>query len=377
MKKVGTITTAVGLLALGIALLVHSINPGVEWLSNPIKWWPLLLIGLGIEILVKRIRTEDKDMKIDPLIVVFFLGILAAGCYNLMKTEIVDSGVLGWKNQSTHHYLEQAALNGVKQISVESLRGEVVLRQSTDGKVKAETDLSLRSNRKIVFPNNLLSISQEGDKIVIREQGSELPSYFHQINTRTVIYLPPIIPVSIESVDQLDGGNISNPLTVSDVSDLELSDLASGLNVNSDSGQIVVRNARGKVQVNSNDGQIRLYNIPAGVQLAIDSGNIDLSEVYGKIDVTSDSGNVNLRNIKAPNADCHIRNHEGNIDLSSGQLTDCRLMAVVGEGNLVMPQWISVPNNQASESIKTVNYTFGKGNKSIELLIDQGTITVR
>ena len=101
MKKVGRITTALGLLTLGVLLLIEQVYPAQTWAANPLRWWPLLLIGLGIELLYWRAIKQEIEMKIDPLILILLLAIFCAGLYNQARVHVMDSGILGCKQTLT------------------------------------------------------------------------------------------------------------------------------------------------------------------------------------------------------------------------------------------------------------------------------------
>ena len=57
VHRVGSITTGISLIALGIAVLLHLIFDLIsyEWIF---RMWPLILIGLGIELLLSNFSKE-------------------------------------------------------------------------------------------------------------------------------------------------------------------------------------------------------------------------------------------------------------------------------------------------------------------------------
>lgn len=118
MKKVGSISTAIGLLGLGVLLLVEQVYPTQTWAANPLRWWPLLLIGLGIELLYWRAIKQETEMKIDPLILIFLLAIFCAGLYSQARVHLMDSGILGWKYNSTKSYEVRDVTSGIQPLEV-------------------------------------------------------------------------------------------------------------------------------------------------------------------------------------------------------------------------------------------------------------------
>ncbi|MDO4966505.1 MAG: DUF5668 domain-containing protein [Lachnospiraceae bacterium] len=60
IRRVGTVTAGLALIAVGIVYLIKITFPVVE-LVTLMKFWPFFLIVLGIEILVEHIRAGSSD----------------------------------------------------------------------------------------------------------------------------------------------------------------------------------------------------------------------------------------------------------------------------------------------------------------------------
>ena len=68
MRKVGTISSSVGLIFYGIWMIVTQNDKILA--SEVFKWWPVLFIVIGIEILILHgIRSTDKKVGFNPLII--------------------------------------------------------------------------------------------------------------------------------------------------------------------------------------------------------------------------------------------------------------------------------------------------------------------
>lgn len=92
-KRVGTITMALCLIALGILIFVSQIS-GVSALNISLKIWPLMLISLGLEILYYRFvfKDEDLDIKYDIFSIFLITIVLLTnlGIYTLVEIGIVE-----------------------------------------------------------------------------------------------------------------------------------------------------------------------------------------------------------------------------------------------------------------------------------------------
>jgi hypothetical protein len=88
VNKVGSLTAAIGLIALGSALLLNNLFPALKALSNPLQWWPLLLIGLGTEILIKFGRCRESKISVDSIMVILLLVIWLARIYDTLRISL-------------------------------------------------------------------------------------------------------------------------------------------------------------------------------------------------------------------------------------------------------------------------------------------------
>lgn len=93
IKRVGTITFAVSLIALGILIFVSQISSNYT-LELALKLWPLTLIMLGGEILWNRYRSKEEDVVIKydllSIFLVFIVLFTNLGLYTLLEIGIID-----------------------------------------------------------------------------------------------------------------------------------------------------------------------------------------------------------------------------------------------------------------------------------------------
>jgi len=93
INRVGTITMAIILIALGVIIFIAQIS-GTTAIDLIMKLWPLMLILLGSEILYYRFISKDKDtvIKYDILSIFLVMIILFTnlGLYTLVEIGIID-----------------------------------------------------------------------------------------------------------------------------------------------------------------------------------------------------------------------------------------------------------------------------------------------
>lgn len=64
-KRVGTLTSGITLVAAGIIFLIYTLVPRTTILIQSFKFWPIILISLGVETLIKATRKEGDGYKFD------------------------------------------------------------------------------------------------------------------------------------------------------------------------------------------------------------------------------------------------------------------------------------------------------------------------
>ena len=80
IHRVGSITTGIALITAGIAFILH-IFFGLISYEMIFKLWPIILIGLGIELLISNLRTDkiiyDKAAIFLLIVMTFFAMCMA------------------------------------------------------------------------------------------------------------------------------------------------------------------------------------------------------------------------------------------------------------------------------------------------------------
>nr|WP_297706085.1 DUF5668 domain-containing protein [uncultured Butyrivibrio sp.] len=78
VHRVGSITTGISMIALGIAVLLHLIFDLIsyEWIF---RMWPLILIGLGIELLLSNFSKEKIIYDKAAIFLMFLVSFFAIG----------------------------------------------------------------------------------------------------------------------------------------------------------------------------------------------------------------------------------------------------------------------------------------------------------
>ena len=91
-KRVGTISMAIVLIAMGVLIFVSQINQ-ISALDMALKLWPSILILLGLEILYYRFIYKDEVVvkyDIFSIFIVFTILMVNLGLFAIIETGILD-----------------------------------------------------------------------------------------------------------------------------------------------------------------------------------------------------------------------------------------------------------------------------------------------
>lgn len=280
MKRVGTFTSAVGLIFLGIMLIIHkSMNSSGKALGAILlKWWPVLIVMLGIEILVastaaRRSEAVIKRLQLNVIVIPVILLFIGVGYWERgLPISESSSGtwrspgnILDWGRlsnlgrtmnvQSTRERILRSSsiLDGnIKCFSYKARCGNVELRVSKDGKIKVESKIYVDRDSSLKAWS--MEAARDGDTTSVNLDQDEIKK------ADTVLYVPDRGTIKLE----LDSGNIT------------------------DTGLAAFSNISYEVQQSSGNVELRGG---AEAKLHVDSGNMKLRDI-GKISIDGSSGTV-------------------------------------------------------------------------------------
>lgn len=77
-RRVGTLTAGLSLIAAGVLFLIHIFWPGLLAPEIVFGLWPLILIGVGIELLIFRFKPSEQAPKFDWVSVILVVVLVLA-----------------------------------------------------------------------------------------------------------------------------------------------------------------------------------------------------------------------------------------------------------------------------------------------------------
>ncbi len=332
--KQRSIAGPVVLIAIGVVFLIHNIRPEFSFWQNFARYWPFLVIGIGVlrlaEVLVdagrgKPIQTRGSrgGFGVGGLIIVCV--VLWAAGHNRQYIHVGN-----WNNGSLEIFGEQydypisqkGATDGVTLLILDNLRGNITVTGSDDLEYKAEGRKTIRAYNKNEADSAdakcPLIFTKEGNQLVVRMDESQVTS-----DRRVSADMDLRVPRGVTMEARGKSGDIS---------------------VNSLSGSVTIASDRGDVRLSEIGGNVKVSMTRSALIRAVDmKGNVDLDgrgsdmqlqNIAGQVTINgSYSGTMDFKNLskplhfQSPQTDMRVERLPGSLTLDLG---DLRATNVVG-----------------------------------------------
>jgi len=212
-KRVGTISMAIVLIALGVLIFYSQINK-VSTLNIALKLWPLILILLGLEILYYRfIYKEDVIVKYDILSIFIVFAILIAnlGIFALTETGLL-SKIRVYAITDNYHLdmdvNEYIVGENIKKIIFDEYTDQLSIRAVDNNIItgSAKVDISAPSKEEAFKykDQELFQFKEVGDTIYVslKDNGSNPIGYFRPYDIS--LNLPKDVDVELRNCNSID-----------------------------------------------------------------------------------------------------------------------------------------------------------------------------
>jgi hypothetical protein len=347
MKRIGTITTAVGLICYGMLLILYRINSVLS--EEIIKLWPALIILLGIEVLLNRIfnNSEQRRRFNGWAIVVVILFAVTDGGF------VVKNNIPRWGHFSD-------PLSFTFDIDSENVPISTSL-ECNKQKVKFKTN------------NANIDIKKSSGNSLKFEGSAKLTSKVDEYN----IDVRTDTDTIILDLDKGDIKRVSGTLYIPDNIDLYVD--VNNLNIDNDdnfnNGSIFIDSNNGKIDIQKfKKATIEAGNSDVNIKdiyeskMKLNNGKVDIEGEAPIIDINGGNGKVSIDNNKTK--DIKVSNNNGIISLKTKE-KNFNIDARVNTGS------ININDKKTTGSKASVNQTIGSDENKIKLQCDSGKIDVK
>ena len=349
MRKIGTISASMGLIFLGIWMLIYRENASLG--DIVIRFWPILIILLGIEVLIFSRKKEDGsrpsfNFLIIPILIIFLFINLFQG--------------LGTEISKGFHFNNRFNLSGIFDDARYKLTSSTKVLDSYG------SDFTFEAN------NEDIAVKKSSDKNItiqadVYTDRSNLGSYNINEDKEELGYNVKINEDYVKKVKVT--------LTIPDGLNLNIK----GDNVNINSSDDMVET---KVTLTGDNGNVNLSKM-SSIKADFDNGSfnlkditsIDLKSNNGKADVKGnaetvnlafDNGKLNVNNNICKNV--NIKCGNGVIDLTTED-KNINVDAQLGTGTCSV--------NNIKNINKGISTSYGNGQDNVRIKLDSGVVNVK
>lgn len=332
-KRVGTITLAIGLIMLGVVLFINNYTSfGLEELY---KYWPVLLIGLGIEMFVYMIiyrQDEDVKLRVDGLCIVFIIvaALFASNIsfklspdfsFNIFGGNSIIDGVR-YKSELKENITKDSISKDytINKLEVKNSYGDIKLVPYNEKYIKVEALVKVRYNDEQAareYLNNAVKIIEgETTQISVEENNRANKDAYSKATIDFVIYVPDGVYADVSgSFGDIQVQGLSKDLDVSNqYGDIDIKDIGGSAIVKNSFGKIEIINVGGKVEADNQNGEIKADSIKGDARIETSFGKIEAYNVKGSLNAKTSNGKLDIENISG-NAD--LRSSFGDIDAAN------------------------------------------------------------
>ncbi|MDF2892059.1 MAG: hypothetical protein K0R80_2426 [Clostridia bacterium] len=423
-KKVGTITLAVGLIILGLVLFANNFT-NIE-IKDIYKYWPVLLIGVGLEMFVYMIlhrQDENVKLRIDGLFIAFMIAVIIFSSsfngfsfspkfsFNPFQANVLVDGVR-YKSELKETIIKDNVSKDFKinKLTARNSFGDVKLQPYDQAYIKVEAQVKVKYNdekaAKDYIKEVVKIIEGEQTQIYSAEYNGIHKNEYGKAQVDFVIYVPNEVYSEVyNSFGDINAQGITKDLAVTNQhGDVIVKDIGGNVSVKNSFGEIEIKGVGGKLDANNQHGDIDVEIVNGSVDMETGFGDLEVSDITGEVTAKNNYGKITAKNIKgnaqiktsfgdieASNidgntvindnngsiearelkGDVEIRNSFGKISFRSSVLANADIYAKTSFGDINTDLPINVTK---SINDQTAQGKLGDGKYKIELITNNGEI---
>mgnify|MGYP000141200690 CR=1 FL=1 len=387
-KKIGTITLAIGLITAGSVMFAQNFTDLP--IKDVYKYWPLLLIGLGLEIVIYMSiygrNDENVRFSIDGLCIVFI--ILAAifanssfiGFRHINIRGIGDIPFIG--NLNYRGKIEEKITKDgiskdydIKELKLTNSFGDIEIRKGNSNEIRLEANVTVQYNDENKARNYIKDAIriEEGQitNIYIDKISSNRSRDYEKAMVDFIVYIPEGITVDIQnSFGDIDVESAGKTTVKNSHGDIKLVDCSKDVEVENSFGRIEMENIGGNIDASSSNGDIRIEDVAGSIDTETSFGNIRINNVKGNVVAESRNGNVKIAGVEG-NVD--VETSFGNVEIDEESAENGRVYAETSFGSIKGFK----DDVRDSGQKKYLETKLGNGSKEIRLKTSNGSIEMK
>jgi hypothetical protein len=338
MRRIGTISSAIGFIFLGVWMIIDRSNPVLG--DAIIKWWPAIIIILGVEVLISftREKTDTKKVGFNGLIIFVIIIFICVNAFNgvfdfFSKNKnifSVDKLIKIGTNIDSGNNKEISTTKTIKAFGTnfkfETHNAVIGIYKSEDKNIKIDAKVYVAKNSTLDKYNIAAEKEANGYSVIMEDD------YIKGV--RADIYIPDGYKVILKTDSSSIKGNdkfTSSSYEIESGSGTIDLDGGESLALNVDSGTMKIKDIK-NIKVDGGSGTINISGNTQTVVANLGSGIFNLdNDICKNVELEMGSGMVNIKT-KDKNANIDAELDSGICSVNSEKRINAGISKTIGSG---------------------------------------------
>ncbi|WP_202708069.1 DUF4097 family beta strand repeat-containing protein [Sporosalibacterium faouarense] len=325
-RKIGIITLAITLIALGGFLLANNFLELNSRLISSLLW-PSIIIIFGLEIIISKIIFDRKDQDVKAsidgisvvllIIVIVITSVVSTVSFSITPFRFNLSNIFNGRNpfyshSSTYSKDYEIILNNRDKITIDNIYGNVKIEKTKGDKIKVLAEISMDYNDQEYadeISEKLIEISEREDRIDIESMVETYNGNNTIGNIRVSLFIqtPPDVEVEVEN----------------GYGDVSIEEINKNVKIENEHGQVELRSINGSVDVTNSYDRVEVEKVTQDVKIINKHGEVNIKKVDGNILVRNSYDAINIEEVKGDleiensHDKIYVDNIDGNVEIVS------------------------------------------------------------
>lgn len=378
MIKVGKYTAALILVIVGGLLLVD-LTTNTDLTGELIKWWPAVIILLGLEYLLLSSIYRGPDQKlgfaVGSLILSIVLSIAVIGYTSFPNMSFFNSiniGNISFSDKNGKSYdkgtTEIPILNKHDKVYIYNPNGEIEIIAGDIEGIEIATTLYVsrmkRDEADEIAEASSVEYKDNGSALEIEAKGKEYRLFGIKQKPRMnmIITVPAGKEVDYE-IDLTNGKLVARDVAVKNIFSVKttnggitISDIRGEVIAHTTNGAMLVEKINGNVELDTTNGTITAIDVDGDMLANTTNGKIVATQISGKVEADTTNGTISLTDVYE---DVVADTTNGGITVRTVSLGgDWELETTNGNIKIYLPELANFDIDGDAASYKTVHSDF-------------------
>jgi hypothetical protein len=341
MRRIGTVSSATGFIFLGVWMILRQVNTAMA--DEMFKWWPIIIIILGCEVLVGfNKRDEYQRVGLNVIIIPVILVFIGVNIFTEVKKNVASG--IDWFQKSGNidsvldklsdfNYGDYKTIDTKKEFNAEGKEvifdtdnGDITVKNSTSNKITVEATIYVKKDSEQSKYDIAEKKEVNGYKIVIDE------NYVKKV--KAVIYIPQDMNIVIKGNNSkiVSDDNRTGSSFIIETNNGSL-DIKSALSIKAkiNNAKIDIKDTE-TVDINSNNGTVNINGKAPNINIDINNGVINVeNEICNNVNIKANSGTVKL-DTEHKDIDVELQLDHGTSKLNDERRVNSGLSKIFGNG---------------------------------------------